>query len=188
MAIVLVVAWGCRSTATPAPRANYVEAAANTDAPVVQPVINDASDQIVSWVDGSVVTDWAAEIARRDHAIETYLNDTDPARAATYGFRSGQNPKVAWSWFKDNPVGFNGVPFVLFKTLIDLDPNDENPSLRAIARIWKREAALPQGTGAEQTRWTRNSVPTPAGSIRSGIARSCSGESCSRRSDPCWRI
>ena len=94
----------------------------------------------MSWVDGQVVTDWAAEIAKREKAIDGYLNDTDPARAARYGFRSGQNPQMAWSWFRDNPVGFNGVPYVLFKTILDLDPNHENPTLRAIARIWKREA------------------------------------------------
>ena len=76
----------------------------------------------MSWVDGQVVTDWAAEIAKRERAIDGYLNDADPGRAAKYGFRSGQNPRLAWSWFRDNPVGFNGVPFVLFKTILDLDP------------------------------------------------------------------
>ena len=40
------------------------------------------------------------------------------------------------------------MPFVLFKTILDLDPNHENPTLRAIARIWKREAIVPAGTGA----------------------------------------
>ena len=68
---------------------------------------------------------------KRERAIDGYLNDTDPGRAEKYGFRSGQNPRLAWSWFRDNPVGFNGVPFVLFKTILDLDPNHENPTLRA---------------------------------------------------------
>ena len=111
------------------------------------PLEDDTSEEIVSWVDGQVVTDWAAEIAKRERAIDGYLNDTDPARAEKYGFRSGQNPQLAWSWFRDNPVGFNGVPFVLFKTILDLDPNHENPTLRAIARIWKREAIVPAGSG-----------------------------------------
>ena len=88
---------------------------------------DDTSEEIVSWVDGQVVTDWAAEIAKRERAIDGYLNDTDPARAEKYGFRSGQNPQLAWSWFRDNPVGFNGVPFVLFKTILDLDPNHAEP-------------------------------------------------------------
>jgi hypothetical protein len=90
-----------------------------------------------------VVTDWASEVTKRQRAIDGYLDDGDPVRAEKYGFRSGQNPRLAWSWFVDNPVGFNGVPFVLFKTILDLDPNHENPTLRAIARIWKREAVVP---------------------------------------------
>ena len=76
------------------------------------------------------VTDWPAEVAKREQAIDGYLNDADPGRAEKYGFRSGQNPQLAWNWFRDNPVGFNGVPFVLFKTILDLDPNHANPTLR----------------------------------------------------------
>ena len=68
---------------------------------------------------------------KRDQAVNGYLSDTDPGRAAKYGFRSGQNPQLGWSWFRDYPVGFNGVPFVLFKTMLDLDPNHANPTLRA---------------------------------------------------------
>ena len=88
---------------------------------------DDSSEDIMSWVDGQVVTDWAAEIAKRDRAIDGYLNDADPDHAAKYGFRSGQNPQLAWNWFRDNPVGFNGVPFVLFKTILDLDPESREP-------------------------------------------------------------
>ena len=90
---------------------------------MVNPLKDDSSEQIVSWVDGQVITDWTGEIAKRRKAIDGYLNDTDAERAAKYGFRSGQNPRLAWAWFQDNPVGFNGVPFVLLKTLLDLDPN-----------------------------------------------------------------
>ncbi len=121
---------------------------------LVQPLQDDSSDQIVSWVDGQTVTDWPSEIAKRQRAIDGYLDDEDPVRAGKYGFRSGQNPRLAWSWFRNNPVGFNGVPFVLFKTILDLDPNHENPSLRAIARIWKREATVPAGPGSAATAWT----------------------------------
>src|SRR5688572_32546502 len=63
----------------------------------ISPPADDTSDQIVSWVDGQAVTDWAAEIPKRDQAIEQYLNDTDSARAEQYGFRSGQNPQLARS-------------------------------------------------------------------------------------------
>jgi mono/diheme cytochrome c family protein len=144
---------------------------------VVAPAAEDASDQIVSWVDGQAITDWATEISKRDHAIEQYLNDADPARAAQYGFRSGQNPQLAWAWFRNNPVGFNGVPFVLFKTLIDLDPNHQNPTLRTIARIWKREAIVPvPGSGPPASRWTLDHLgvgPDPVDYV-DGVARPAS--------------
>ena len=119
---------------------------------------DDSSEQIVSWVDGQIVTDWAAETAKRQRAIDRYLDDTDPARAEKYGFRSGQNPQLAWHWFRNNPVGFNGVPFVLFKTILDLDPDHENPTLRSIARIWKREAVVPSTAGTAATEWTLDHI------------------------------
>ena len=124
------------------------------DGGIVGPVRDDSGPAIVSWVDGQVVTDWAAEIGKRERAIAGYLDDTDPGRAEKYGFRSGQNPRLAWAWFRNNPVGFNGIPFVLFKTILDLDPNHEDPSLRAIARIWKREAIVPTGGSTPASRWT----------------------------------
>ena len=173
VALLLPAAWSCRSTGGPNPPADYATPAAAVDAPLVAPLADDRSDQILSWVDGQVITDWASEIARRDRAIDAYLNDTDPGRAGKYGFRSGQHPRLAWSWFTDNPVGFNGVPFVLFKTILDLDPDHENPSLRAIARIWKRESATPSGTGASQTRWTLDHIgigPNPVDYV-DGVAR-----------------
>jgi hypothetical protein len=132
---------------------------------LVQPLSDDRSEDIVSWVDGQVVTDWPAEIAKRERAIDGYLNDSDPARAEKYGFRSGHNPRLAWSWFRDNPVGFNGIPFVLFKTILDLDPNHANETLRTIARIWKREAVLPAGSGVTATNWTFDHIgigPAPS--------------------------
>src|SRR6185503_2697706 len=140
---------------------------------VAAPTAGDTSDQIVSWVDGQAVTDWTAEIAKREQAIEQYLNDTDPVRARQYGFRAGQNPQLAWSWFRNNPVGFNGVPFVLFKTLLDLDPNHANPALRTIARIWKREAIVPVPGGSPASRWTFDHLgvgPNPINYV-DGVAR-----------------
>ena len=50
------------------------------------------------------------------------------------------------------------MPFVLFKTILDLDPEHENPALRRIARIWKREAELPAGSGSGATRWTTDHI------------------------------
>src|SRR5262245_21001112 len=132
---------------------------------LIAPLDEDSSAEIVSWVDRKPVTDWPAEIAKRDHALQTYLEDDDAGRAEKYGFRQGQNPRLAWNWFRENPVGFNGVPFVLLKTILDLDPDHENLTLRVIARIWKREASVPLGSGAAATKWTLDHIgvgPTPA--------------------------
>jgi hypothetical protein len=140
---------------------------------LVAPLADDSGDDIVSWVDRQVVTDWPAEIAKREKAIEGYLADDDPERAAKYGFRSGQTPRLGWSWFEDYPVGFNGVPFVLLKTILDLDPNHENPTLRAIARIWKREATVPVTPMASGPAWTIDHIgigPNPA-DYADGVAR-----------------
>ncbi len=141
---------GNRNETTP----DYTAAAQRASVGIVGPLDNDTGDDIVSWVDGQVVADWPAEIAKRDRAIAGYLSDSDTAHAEKYGFRSGQHPRMAWDWFSDNPVGFNGVPFVLFKTILDLDPNHENPTLRAIARIWKREAVVPVGSSGAAANWT----------------------------------
>jgi hypothetical protein len=159
----------------PAPATRAPEAASSVVANggLVGPLTTDTSDAIVSWVDGRAVTDWPAEVAKREQAIDGYLNDTDLARAERYGFRSGQNPRLAWSWFRDSPVGFNGVPYVLFKTILDLDPDHENPTLRAIARIWKREAVMPLGTGPASTTWTLDHLgvgPSPSDYV-DGVAR-----------------
>ncbi len=164
-----VGACGGRASDSNAP---YAAAGVSASGGLVGPLKDDTSAEIVSWVDGQVVTDWATETAKRERAIEAYLDDTDPTRAEKYGFRSGQNPRLAWSWFRDNPVGFNGVPFVLFKTLLDLDPNHENSTLRAIARIWKREAILP-GSGTAAPNWTFDhiGVSPNASDYVSGVAR-----------------
>jgi len=154
--MILLIVAVCACNRAPANGTHeYAAGAGTATGGLVGPLKDDTRDAIVSWVDGQVVTDWAAETAKRERAIEGYLNDTDAVRAEKYGFRSGQNPRLAWSWFRDNPVGFNGVPYVLFKTMLDLDPNHQNPSLRAIARIWKREATTPPGSGrAAAPVWT----------------------------------
>jgi RoxA-like, cytochrome c-like len=138
----------------------------------VAPLNDDSSADIVSWVDGKTVTDWPAEISKRDQAIQGYLDDDDPGRAEKYGFRRGQHPRLAWSWFRENPVGFNGVPFVLLKTILDLDPNDNNPTLRKLARIWKREPMFPVA-GATAPSRTLDHIgvgPNPSDYVN-GVAR-----------------
>ena len=91
------------------------------------------SDQIVSWVDGQIVTDWTGD-SEAPAGHRRISGRQQIPRARKYGFRSGQNPQLAWHWFRNNPVGFNGVPFVLFKTILDLDPDHENPTLRERSR------------------------------------------------------
>ena len=158
----------CSGSVTKEKREDY-GGTSSPEGRLVSPPADDASEDIVSWVDGQVVTDWTPEIAKREQAIQAYLGDTDPGRAEKYGFRSGQNPRLAWNWFVDNPLGFNGVPFVLLKTILDLDPNHSNPSLRAIARIWKREAVVPM---ASHDTWTQDHIgfsPNPS-DYRDGVA------------------
>jgi hypothetical protein len=169
--LLAIVAGGCGRSSTET-AAQYAPAAERAAAGLVAPLETDTSEDIVSWVDGQVVTDWAAEIAKRDRAIAGYLDDADAAHAQRYGFRAGQNPRLAWAWFRENPVGFSGLPFVLFKTILDLDPDHENPTLRAIARIWKRDAAVPMGSGAAPSR-TFDHIgigPNPADYV-DGVAR-----------------
>ena len=172
IALSSVIVWSCgRSTSNEETKPSPTAAARSGG--LVGPLKDDSSNDIVSWVDGQVVSDWSAEIAKRDRAIDGYLSDTDDVRAAKYGFRSGQNPQLGWSWFRDYPVGFNGVPFVLLKTILDLDPNDPDPALQRIARIWKHESAIPLGTGPSATRWTFDHIgvgPTPFDYV-DGIAK-----------------
>src|SRR5262245_61843524 len=173
--ILAAVTLGACGGGTPAngPAPNYAPAGGIAATGLVNPPTEDNSEEIVSWVDGKVVTDWASEIAKRDAAIDGYLNDADPGRAEKYGFRSGQTPQLAWRWFSDNPVGFNGVPFPLFKTILDLDVNHPNPTLRRVARIWKREATIPLGSGPSATTWTLDHIgvaPGPSEYV-DGVAR-----------------
>ncbi len=55
-------------------------------------------------------------------------------------------------------------------------PTIENPALRRIARIWKRESALPLGSGPSATRWTIDHIgigPSPSDYV-DGVARPAS--------------
>ena len=154
LTLVAVAACGCRSSRPTPEKPEYPIPSPPTDAAIVEPPDNDTGEEIRSWVDGRAVSDWPAEIAKRDHAIQAYLADSDPDHAAKYGFRAGQHPRLAWAWFRDNPVGFNGVPFVLLKTILDLDSDHTDPTLRAIARIWKRAPVVPVRSAAASNELT----------------------------------
>src|SRR5262245_11033453 len=93
-AMLAVLACGCGGSKGYDAR-EYKEAAEASKAGYVAPLEDDTADDIMSWVDGHPVTDWSAEIAKREEAVAGYLNDSDAARAEKYGFRSGQNPKMA---------------------------------------------------------------------------------------------
>jgi mono/diheme cytochrome c family protein len=83
------------------------------------------SDEVVSWVDNRPVTDWDEEIKKRDKAIYDYLRINDSGAAQRYGFTNGHTPAIAWKWFEDSPVGFGGVPYVLWKTIAMLEDNED---------------------------------------------------------------
>lgn len=109
---------------------------------------------------------WSQEQARREAGLRSLLADTDPARAAAYGFRTqplaGQpahNPALAWNWFTSHPIGFGGLPHVLLQTLLSLDPNQLKPEsdpddkpLSRLAYIWRKPSPVPGE--AAQRRYT----------------------------------
>jgi hypothetical protein len=172
---IAVVAYACSRPESSDEKTTY-DTGKPGSSTLLTPVDDDSSGDIVSWVDGKVITDWNAEIRKRDAAMDAYLNDADPDHAAKYGFRSGQTPRLAWDWFRNNPVGFNGVPYVLFKTLLDLDPNSPDASLRRIARIWKHQTTVPYGSGAPAEQWTFDHLgvePSPQSYVN-GVAQPAS--------------
>src|SRR4029434_796379 len=69
--LLTLLVCGCGRQATnegTATKATTAAVATGT-AGLVGPLTNDTSDDIVSWVDGQVVTDWAAEIKKLDNEI-----------------------------------------------------------------------------------------------------------------------
>src|SRR5204862_6924733 len=54
------------------------QAPAASGGAIIEPPKDDARPEIVSWVDGQVITHWPAESANRQHALDAYLDDADP--------------------------------------------------------------------------------------------------------------
>jgi hypothetical protein len=80
--LLTLLACACsRQPASEGPPEATTAAVATGTAGFVGPLTDDSSEDIVSWVDGQVVTDWGAEIEKRDRAIAGYLSDTDAVRA-----------------------------------------------------------------------------------------------------------
>ena len=105
----------------------------------VSPPLAYASDD---WLTTGA-TSWPQEVTRRDRELNAYLYDDDKGRALKYGFREGQNPALAWSWFDQHPIGYGGMPYVLLQTLLSLDPATEtDPHLLRLAKIWKKKTLV----------------------------------------------
>ena len=83
-----------------------------------------ASDE---WVvsEAEDAPSWKTERDRRRRVIDRYLSIEDADCAKKLGFSPDQNPKLAWEYFTRHPIGYGGVPLVLLKTLLSLDPVEE---------------------------------------------------------------
>ena len=91
----------CACGRGPAPqKPEYVAAAERAQAGLVGPLKDDTGDEIVSWVDGQVVTDWAAEIG------ETRARD----RRVSERCRSGPRREVRVPQRAEPPAGLELVP------------------------------------------------------------------------------
>jgi hypothetical protein len=61
---------------------SYLVSGSAAPAPLILPPSMELGTGLTSWVDGSPIEDWPAEIAKREAAISAYLRDIDPANAA----------------------------------------------------------------------------------------------------------
>ncbi len=113
-------------------------------------------DGLVSWVDGEQWTDWKVERVRRERSVQRYLYEQDANLSRHWGFRqegTAQSPYLGWKWFEEAPVGFGGVPFVLLKTIIDLDRDNcktDDYDLCALVAIWRRPATIDTALTGEE--------------------------------------
>ena len=124
---------------------------------------------------------WAAEQARRQELLDSYLKDRNPADAARYHFRSApetHTPALAWNWFTSQPIGFGGMPHVLLQTLLSLNPAELKPDSNAddkllmpLAMIWYKPSPVP--AEARQGKYTLDHLgfgPNPE-DYTQGVAR-----------------
>jgi len=103
-------------------------------------------DGLKSWANGQEIKNWQQERQIRQKVVYDYLNYDGSDSASKYGFREGQNPKLAWKWFEDSPIGFGGMPFVVLKTLLNLDESycsdrkERTYRLCKLYKIWHRDS------------------------------------------------
>ena len=182
LTLLLIVAFtvltGCRPRASSSKQQSYGEGSC-FPAQIPTNTLYSSND-LVSWVDGRPIeSDWLTEANRRESCIQSYLNDSDPKHAEAYGFNMlhkdngndyAQHPALAWKWFSESPVGFGGVPYVLLKTIVDLDPSDKDlsPTLKPLAEIWRRKR-IQDGAGSIYTLDHLGMSPNPE-DYKDGIA------------------
>ena len=101
LSIALVAVAVCACRRGPANESREYPAAAKTvDAGLVGPLSDDTRAEIVSWVDGGVVTDWPAEIAKREGPRGRSRDADRSAPRSTV--RSGRTRGL--ELVRDNPV------------------------------------------------------------------------------------
>ena len=69
IALSSLLVWSC-GRGTSSEDTKSTPAATVPSGGLVSPLKDDSSNDILSWVDGQVVSDWSAEIAKRDRAID----------------------------------------------------------------------------------------------------------------------
>lgn len=76
---------------------------------------------------------WAEERAKREQQQAAYLNDGTQRRVKTDApdRKPWYSNSLGYAWFKDYPLGVNGVPYVLLRAVIEVFPE-----------IWKGEGSL----------------------------------------------
>jgi hypothetical protein len=99
-------------------------------------LLAERSMEITSWLDGSNVENWREERQIRETVIAQYLENNSSSNAVLLGFSENHTPSLGWNNFNNSPVGYNGVPYVLLKTILDLNGAEANEKLKNINDLW----------------------------------------------------
>ena len=76
---------------------------------------------------------WEEQRTQREQAQAAYLKDSNIKRIPTDGANRlpWYSNQLAYDWYNTSPLGFNGVPYVLLRAVIEVYPE-----------IWKRQGSL----------------------------------------------